>query len=153
VTTEVLFRVGSYSLAADRYYDQETHLWVALVSESRARCGFDPLGAETCGDIVAVSFEAAGTVVARGDSFGNLEAAKFVGPLIAPVSGRLVSVNEAVIRNPSLLNDSPMYHWLAEFEVDRSSGELRQLLRGQEAVTRWFGSEIERYRSDGMIAE
>ena len=107
VTTEVLFRVGSYTLAADRYYDQETHLWVDLVSETRCRCGFDPLGAETCGDIVAVSFEAVGSVIARGEGFGNLEAAKFVGPLLAPLSGRVLEVNDAVLRTPSLLNESP----------------------------------------------
>ncbi len=153
MTTQILFRVGSYTLAADRYYDQETHLWVELVSETHARCGLDPFGAETCGDIVAVSFEPPGSAVGRGEGFGNMKAAKFVGPLLSPLSGKVARVNDAVLGNPSLLNQSPMFHWLVELEFDRLTEELSQLLHGQKPVARWFKSEIERYRQEGMIAE
>lgn len=153
MTPRAIFQVASYALAAERYYDAETHLWVDLLDGGRARCGFDPLGAETCGDIVAVSFEAPGVTVARGESFGNLEAAKFVGPLLAPVSGRLVGVNEAVLASPALINERPMDSWLVELELERADEELPRLLTGEEAVSRWFEAEIERYRQEGMIAE
>ena len=153
MTTEGAFHVGSYALEAERYYDRETHLWIELMDDRRARCGFDPLGAETCGDIVAVSFEAVGSAVARRESFGNLEAAKFVGPLLAPVSGRLLAVNDAVLANPALVNERPLESWLVELELDRPAEELPLLLHGEEAVAPWFGGEIERYRQEGMIAE
>ena len=82
-----MIAVNGYRLAADRYYDRETHLWVDIGASAAVRCGFDPLGSETSGDIVAVSFEPVGARVERGEAFGSLEAAKFVGPMIAPLSG------------------------------------------------------------------
>jgi len=154
VKTKAMFDVGPYRLAEDHYYDTDNHLWVA-VDESRgtARCGFDPLGAETSGDIVAVSFESVGSQIARGGAFGNMEAAKFVGPLIAPVSCTLTACNDAVISNPSLLNQDPIENWLVELDLTDMEAELGLLLHGKNQVADWMESEIERFRTKGMIAE
>ena len=55
---------------------------------------------------------------ASGDPFGSLEAAKFVGPLTAPVSGVIAAVNGAVLADPeSVLRDPYGRGWLAEFTV------------------------------------
>lgn len=147
------FTVGPFCLAEDYYYDRETHLWVMLTGGERARCGLDPLASETSGDIVAVSFEPVGTRVERGGAFGNLEAAKFVGPLISPVSGSISVRNEGVIANPTLLNQDSLEHWLVELELEDAEPELTELLFGKEQVTGWFEGEIERFKETGMIAE
>ena len=146
-----LFAVDGYRLAADRYYDRDTHLWVEIAGE--ARCGFDPLGSETAGDVVALSFEPVGTEVARGGAFGSLEAAKFVGPLIAPVSGTIKAHNPAVLANPGLVNQDPLEHWLIALEPGRAGEELPLLLRDRDLVRSWFRGEIERFRQQGMVAE
>lgn len=148
------FAVGPYRLAEEWYYDTDTHLWVAIdgTGES-ATCGFDPLGAETSGDIVAVSFESIGSRIARGEAFGSMEAAKFVGPLIAPVSGELVACNEAVISNPSLLNQDPIENWLVEIALTNWEEDLPSLLHGKKRVADWLQREIERFAEKGMIAE
>ena len=53
--------IGPYELSLGRHYDPETHLWIAPTeSGTTHRVGFDPLGAETSGDIVAISVEPAG---------------------------------------------------------------------------------------------
>lgn len=149
--TSALFVVDGYQLAADRYYDPQTHLWVAIAEE--ARCGFDPLGSETSGDVVALSFEPVGAAVARGEAFGSLEAAKFVGPLIAPISGTIKAHNDAVLRNPGLVNQDPLEHWLIALEPGRAGEELPLLLREPDLVRTWFSGEIERFRQKGAIAE
>ncbi len=143
--------VNGYRLATDRHYDRETHLWVET-SAAGARCGFDPLGSETSGDVVAISFEPVGTKIERGQAFGSLEAAKFVGPLIAPLSGTIRTHNEAVIARPGLLNQDPMTHWLIEFEPDRIEDELPSLLHDSEDVRVWFEHEVERFKQEGMVA-
>ncbi len=143
---------GPYRLAADRYYERESHLWIARRGEGRMRCGFDPLGSETAGDIVAVSFEAVGTRVARGEAFGTIEAAKFVGPLLAPLSGRLVAHNREVLANPALINRDPLAAWLVELEAG-DEAELVRLLHGGEEIRAWFEAEIDRYRREGLLAE
>ena len=151
------FRVGNYTLDADRYYSRENHLWVRPTEPSeratRARVGFDPLGSETSGDIVAVSFEPVGSKLTRGEPFGQLEAAKFVGPLIAPISGTIASHNADVLSNPQLINVQPLDSWLVEFDSMSMNAELATLLHGREAVEQWFSSELHRFLSKGMIAE
>ena len=145
--------VNGYRLAAGRHYDRETHLWAEVLDSGPVRCGFDPLGSETSGDVVAVSFEPAGTKVGRGEAFGSLEAAKFVGPLIAPLSGTIRAHNEAVIARPGLLNQDPLTHWLIEIEPDRVEDELPSLLHDAEDVRAWFEREVERFQRQGMVAE
>lgn len=166
--TPTYFEVDGYRLAVDRYYDEATHLWVADAAPpgtaslplgppagtvQAVRCGFDPLGSETSGDVVAVSFEPVGTRVARGEAFGSLEAAKFVGPLLAPITGTLRRHNDAVIENPGLVNRDPLAHWLVEIEPEQPDEELPLLLHDPQAVVAWFRREVERFRTQGMVAE
>ncbi len=158
MTTSAHFTVDGYRLAADRYYDPETHLWVetaggAVETAGDARCGFDPLGSETSGDVVALSFEPVGTRVGRGEAFGSLEAAKFVGPLLAPISGTIRAHNDAVLANPGLVNQDPLAHWLVALAPESAGEELPLLLHEPELVRAWFRGEIERFREKGAIAE
>lgn len=143
--------VNGYRLAAGRHYDPETHLW-AITGSGQARCGFDPLGAETSGDIVAVSFEPVGTKIERGKAFGSLEAAKFVGPLIAPLSGTIMGHNREVLARPGLINQDPLGHWLIEMEAHRLDEELPLLLHDSGEVSAWFEREVERFKAEGMVA-
>lgn len=147
------FEVEGYRLSADRLYDPELHLWVEIKDGSgRARIGFDPLGRETRGDVVELSMIEAGSEVGRGKPFGNLEAAKFVGPLESPLSGIVAAVNPDVLANPRLLNEDTDRNWLVEVDLaDRS--ELERLLKGEENVRPWFAAEVERYRRQGVVAE
>ncbi len=153
MTTLELFTVGGYRLAAGRSYDEATHLWVETVAEGAARCGFDPLGSETSGDVVAVSFEPVGTSVERGQAFGSLEAAKFVGPLIAPISGTIRAHNGEVVARPGLVNQDPMAHWLIEVQPSRPDEELALLLRDPDRVRAWFAAEVEKFERQGAIAQ
>lgn len=151
---DTIFSVGTYRLEGGRAYDPATHLWVELTAEGRlARCGFDPLGSETSGDIVALSFEPVSSRVERGEAFGAIEAAKFVGPLTAPVSGTIRAHNHAVTENPALVNQAPLAHWLVEIEPARLAQERTVLLWERDEVAEWFAAELERFRSRGMVAE
>jgi len=148
-----LFAVGPYRLATELHYDEATHLWVGLEAAGAARCGFDPLGSETVGDIVAISFEPVGTTLTRGQAFGSLEAAKFVGPLIAPLSGRITAHNPVVLDRPGLLNQDPLENWMIRLELADAEREFPLLRHGQERVSAWFAAEMDRFKRRGMIAE
>jgi len=135
----------------DLYYDTDTHVWAERAASGSIRVGLDPLGAETSGDIVAVSFAADGTRVRRGEAFGSLEAAKFVGPLIAPVSGVIRAHNADALARPGLINRDPFGAWLIELEPG-DPAELASLLTGDAEVSAWFERERDRYRQKGMLA-
>jgi glycine cleavage system H protein len=145
------FTVEGYVLAADRFYEPTSNLWVQVQVPGTARIGFDPLGAETTGDIVAISFAEPGTTLARGEPLATVEAAKFVGPVPAPVSGRLTRINEALLDDPARINREPLDAWLAELEgVD--AAELDSLVGGREAIAPWFRAAVARFRRQGTIA-
>ncbi len=147
------FEVGGYRLAEDRFYDPETHLWVAATADGLARVGFDPLGSETSGDVVAISFEPVGVAVSRGGGFGSIEAAKFVGPLTAPLSGTLRAHNEAVLADPGRIQRAPLEAWLVEIAPSAFAAETARMVSGRARIADWFAGEVERFRKKGMLAE
>jgi glycine cleavage system H protein len=142
----------TYHIPDDRYYDQEHHLWAKLDSTSgRITIGIDSLGLAALGDLAYNSFQAVGMPIKRGESIGVLEAAKMTGDLIAPVSGVLVDRNEAVLRDPYLVNTAPYGEgWLVAIEAGDWENESTRLVSG-EALPAWIAAEIERYRAQGWI--
>lgn len=143
---------GGYELRLDRRYDPETHFWVQPVGggTGRVRVGFDALTADTYGALAQLMMSPVGTAVARGEEFGSLEAAKFVGPLTAPVTGVLAAVNDAALADPeSVLRDPYGAGWLAEFDP---AADPAGLVEGEQARA-WFAREVADYREKGLVAE
>ncbi|UTI66881.1 glycine cleavage system protein H [Paraconexibacter antarcticus] len=149
-----MIEIAGYELRLDRLYDPATHMWVQLQEGCRARIGLDPLSSETSGDVVALSLVEPGTIVAQGESVGDLEAAKFVGPLVSPVTGTVDEVNRDVLLEPALLNRDPATNWLVTVALDPSTRhELDAFLSGAEQLRPWFTVEVDRFRTQGAIAE
>ncbi len=152
-TTNELTEVAGFPVDLARAYDPQTHLWVLDQGGGRLRVGLDALGVETSGTLAAVAFIAGGTELARGEPFGSLEAAKFVGPFLAPVTGRLTAVNEAVLADPSLVERDPYGSgWLVEFDTTGNEAP-GTLVTGPDAVHAWFAATVEDYRLKGLVAE
>ena len=147
-----LTEVAGFPVDLARAYHPDTHLWVLAVDGGRLRVGLDALGVETSGSIAALAFVDTGTHLLAGEPFGSLEAAKFVGPFLSPVAGRLAAVNEAVLADPSLVDRDPYgAGWLVELEAE--AAVTAGLVSGAGAVETWFAAEVEDYRLKGVLAE
>jgi glycine cleavage system H protein len=145
--------VAGFGVALDRAYDPSGHYWVALVSHERARIGMDALGVETSGTLAQLAFLAVGEELKRGEAFGSLEAAKFVGPLTSPLSGTVAATNDAVVADPALVERDPYGEgWLVELTLS-DPGEFGEFISGPEAIPAWFAAEVEDYRLKGVLAE
>ena len=145
--------VAGFGVALDRAYDPAGHFWVSMVASDRARIGMDALGVETSGTIAQLAFGPTGGQLKRGEAFGSLEAAKFVGPLTSPLSGRVTATNDAVVTDPSLVERDPYGSgWLIELDLD-DPGELGELISGADAIPDWFAAEVDDYRLKGVLAE
>jgi glycine cleavage system H protein len=145
--------VGGYRVALDRHYDADTHVWVSVLSPDRVRIGMDPLGVETSGTLAQLSFLPVGTSLMRGQAFGGLEAAKFVGPLTTPLTGEVLSCNEAVLANPGLPEVDPFdAGWLIDLRPTALDDELPKLVSGAD-VTQWFADRLADYRLKGVVAQ
>jgi glycine cleavage system H protein len=143
--------VAGFPLRVDLSYDPGAHMWVEPSGPGRARVGLDPLEVEASGTIAAVDLVAPGTRVERGEPIGSLEAEKFVGPLVSPVSGVVVAANAGVLAAPSAVDADPYAAWLVEVET---AGDLEaELVHGAEAVREWFVAAVADYRLRGVLAE
>jgi glycine cleavage system H protein len=148
-----IVEVAGFAVALDRAYDPAGHFWVAMVAEDRARIGLDALGVETSGTLAQLAFLDVGEFLKRGEPFGSLEAAKFVGPLTSPLSGTLAATNDAVVADPAVVERDPYgAGWLVEIDV-ADTGELRDLISGADVIPVWFEAEVEDYRTKGVLAE
>ena len=105
----------SFDIPRDLYYDRSSHLWARLEPSGRVRVGIDTIGLHSLGDLAFVALQPDDARVARGGSLGSLEAAKMTTTIAAPVTGEIVARNEAVLKDPSIVNRDPYGDgWLAE---------------------------------------
>jgi glycine cleavage system H protein len=148
-----IIEVAGFAVALDRAYDGVGHFWVTIEGPDRARLGMDALGVETSGTLAQLAFLPIGEHLKRGEAFGSLEAAKFVGPLVSPLSGRVAATNDAVVADPALVERDPYgAGWLVELDL-ADPGELSDLVSGAHPIRIWFEAEVEDYRMKGVLAE
>jgi len=107
-------------------YSRE-HEWVR-VDGSRAYIGITDYAQDELGDIVYVELPEVGAELKAGETLGTVESVKTVSDLYAPVSGRVVEVNEALASAPEKVNESPYEEaWMIVVEMADPS-ELEALL-------------------------
>jgi glycine cleavage system H protein len=112
----------------DRQYTKE-HEW-ALLEEGRVRIGITAFAVEQLGDITLVGLDVnVGDEVKFGEAFGTIESVKTLSDLYAPLSGRVVAVNDALENEPELINEDPWDRgWMVEIEPSNLDGEKGDLL-------------------------
>ncbi len=80
------------------------------------------------GDVVYVDIPDDITFVKAGESFGTIEAVKTVADMLAPVTGKVISVNRELNDHPEVVNGDPYGEgWMIEIEMTKPS-ELNDLL-------------------------
>jgi glycine cleavage system H protein len=145
-------RILGFTIRTDLVYDLDHHLWIDARSDA-VRVGMDPLGVETSGTLAQLMLRQPETESSRGDAVGSLEAEKFVGPVVTPLSGWVTTVNERVLADPGLVGRDPYGEgWLFELKLTRPV-ELTELLAGEAEVVAGFEERIRRYRLEGVLAE
>jgi glycine cleavage system H protein len=82
------------------------HEWVDVSGET-ATVGITAYAADKLGDVVFVDLPKVGVTVTAGKVVGEIESTKSVGELFAPVDGTVLEANDAVVADPSLVNQDP----------------------------------------------
>ncbi len=103
------------------------HEWIR-VDGNRVTIGITDYAQDALGDVVYVQLPGVGVAVASGASFSEVESTKSVSDIYAPVSGTVVSVNEALSASPEQLNSDPYGSgWICVMEMSEPS-EVSALL-------------------------
>lgn len=115
------------------------HEWARLEEDGRVRIGVTAYAVEQLGDVTLIDLPTVGDEVNAHDRFGDIESVKTVSELFAPISGRIVEVNEELDNQPELVNDSPYDQgWMVVFEANTPS-ELDELMDA-DAYETFLGS-------------
>jgi glycine cleavage system H protein len=97
------------------------HEWArpSTGSAETIRIGITDFAQEALGDIVFVTLPEVGAEVTAGQPFGEVESTKSVSDIYAPVAGVVVARNEALDRQPELLNSDPYGEgWIVDIQVE-----------------------------------
>ncbi|RLB16354.1 MAG: glycine cleavage system protein GcvH [Deltaproteobacteria bacterium] len=134
--------IKGYNLPDDLYYHEE-HSW-ARVDGDKVTVGMTDFFQKEAGDIVFVDLPEEEDEVEQGEVCGKIQSRKWIGKLVAPVSGEIVEVNEDLDEDTSLINTDPYGKgWILVIEASDLDDELENLMHG-DAVLEFIEKEIKR---------
>ena len=89
----------------DLLYHPE-HDW-ARIDGDQATFGITWYAQDTLGEVVFFDLPEVGKVISAGAPYAEVESVKAVSDVFAPLSGEIVAVNQALVDDPSKVNDDP----------------------------------------------
>lgn len=134
--------IKGYTMPDDLYYHEE-HSW-ARVDGDRVTVGMNDFFQKEAGDIVFVDLPEEEDDVEQGEVCGKIQSRKWIGKLVAPVSGEILEINEDLDEDTSLINTDPYGKgWILVIEASNLDEDLENLMRG-DAVVPFLEKEIAR---------
>lgn len=142
-------KIDDYELLEDLYY-AKYHVW-AKVEDNLVRIGITDFMQRHAGKITYFSPRPVGTRVERGKPLGTIESGKWVGPVLAPLTGTIQEVNGNLKTNVSLIHSDPYGEgWMVIIKPERLEEDLKVLFHRESAV-KWYTEDIERYKKTGEL--
>ncbi len=103
----------------DLFYSED-HEWVK-VEGNRATIGITDYAQNALGQIVYVELPELDAEYGVGDVFCVVESVKAASDSFAPISGKVVEINEELEDAPQLLNEGPYDNWITVIDMDDPS--------------------------------
>jgi len=94
------------NIPADLKYAR-SHEWVRQLADGNVEVGISDHAQAALGDLVFVELPEVGRAVAAQEACAVVESVKAASDLYAPVAGSVVAVNEALGKEPELINQDP----------------------------------------------
>jgi len=101
---------------ADLKYHSE-HDW-ARIEGAEAVFGITWKAQDMLGELVFFQPPVVGATVTKDGAYGEIESVKAVSDLVAPLSGKVIQVNDKLQSTPETINDDPYGEgWLVRIEL------------------------------------
>ncbi len=119
------------------YHDQ--HDWARLEGDEHAVFGITWYAQDSLGEVVFFEPPEVGASIQKDSSYAEVESVKAVSDVIAPMSGEIVEVNDALQDAPEQINEDPYGNgWLVKVKLTSAeeagsllaAAEYRKLLEG-----------------------
>lgn len=104
-----------------------------LEKDGKYILGLTDYAIEQLGDIVFLELPDVGAEFVKGEVFATIESVKAASEIYMPISGKIVEINEAVVDNPEILNESPYEKgWLVKVESETAAVDSVDLLEYED---------------------
>jgi glycine cleavage system H protein len=111
------------------YYSKD-HEWVKVEGE-KAYIGITDYAQHSLGNIVYVELPEVGAELSAGDVLGVVESVKAASDVYTPLDGKVLEVNNAIVDDPSLVNNDPYGSWMVLVEL-KDKSQLDNLMTAEE---------------------
>ena len=112
------------------YHDQ--HDWARLEGDEHAVFGITWYAQDSLGEVVFYDPPEPGAAIDKDASYAEVESVKAVSDVIAPLSGKIVEVNDTLADAPEKINEDPYGEgWLVRVKLT-APGEVDALLGADE---------------------
>lgn len=137
-------KIGEYEFPEGLYYHPE-HAWVKVENAEKAIVGMNDFFQSQAGEIVYVDLPFEDDEVEMGETCGKIQSGKWVGKLVAPISGVVIETNSELENDSSLINKSPYREgWIAAIKPSKLDEELGTLMSKEDDVKKWLDSELKK---------
>lgn len=121
-----------FRVPAEGYYFNENDCWVRVAGRW-ARVGISDFMQQSLTDILFCTPATAGSDIEQFGEAGTVESSKATFEIVSPVAGRVVAVNQVVLKAPELVNEDPYERgWIVELELADFAADRELLLDGQQ---------------------
>jgi|GEM_PF-86697 len=141
-----------FTMPDDLYYLPE-HTWVKP-EDGSVLIGIDDVFQKSIGEIISIKPFSAGSELEQGKLCAEIQdSSRRTHKLWAPVSGKVLAVNEELSRDPALLNDDPYGRgWMLRVKPSSLEADLKNLLHGDALVKWWLKRELVEKKEDKYLA-
>ncbi len=106
-----------------------SHEWVEFLEDDKVRIGLTEYAVGELGDLVFIDLPEVDDEIEVEDVFADVESVKAVSDVFSPVTGIVTEVNEDLLDQPELVNESPLEAW---FIVVDEVTDVEDLLTKEE---------------------
>jgi glycine cleavage system H protein len=117
-------KIEGYEILEDLYYSKD-HEWIK-VEQDQCRIGITDYAQKTLHEVVFAELPEVGRQIKKTENLANLESVKAVAEVYAPLSGKIMKINDELNENPELVNKSPYDKgWIAIIQPSNQDEEIK----------------------------
>src|ERR1700743_1373912 len=129
--------MAQVSYPDDLLYHAE-HDWARIDSDDEATLGITWYAQDSLGEVVFFDPPAVGTELKKDAPYAEVESVKAVSDVVAPLSGEIVEVNDALSDAPQAINEDPYGEgWLVKVRL--ADADEREALMDASAYVATLG--------------
>ncbi len=115
-------KIDNFTFPEDRFYtlNKSTHLWVKPVDgkSSLVLLGITEFITKNIGEIKILKIKKAGRTFNKDKLILYVDSKSYSVPFYSPFDGKIVQVNETIVKKPKLLNKAPYDNWIYTVEIN-----------------------------------